>query len=236
MKTKETYFLDPSYVSKTTCIKDGFWTAGRIAKEPCNGSRPVMEWIADVKGFNKEPRPDTEICSLLDIGCGPASKIPEFFSQCSITGIDLPEAVALARKNNPGGIFYACDLDSDAEIASVSRKIGLFDLILCIDVIEHVLYPEKMLRLIKKHLKPETGEAYISTLERDISRGYESGKTSCPHAAHVREWNEDEFTRFLTSEGFIVHECKLTPLSTSPTAREAPMKVQTLRCTLHKNI
>lgn len=227
MKTKENYFLDPAYLSKKNCVKEGFWTAARIAREPFNGSRAVMQWVAECM------RPThTHTHTLLDVGCGPASKLAEFFPHCRITGIDMPEAVALATNNNPEGTFYACDLDSDTEIASVSDKLGLFDLILCIDVIEHVLYPEKMLRLIRRHLKPDTGQAYISTLERDISRGVASEKQPCPHAAHVREWNEAEFTQFVASEGFIVHECRLTPLSARPNPREEYMRVQTLRCTV----
>ena len=46
MKTKENYFLDTAYECQTECIRDGFWTESRIAKEPFNGSRAVMEWVA----------------------------------------------------------------------------------------------------------------------------------------------------------------------------------------------
>ena len=34
MKTKENYFLDTAYECQTECIRDGFWTESRIAKEP----------------------------------------------------------------------------------------------------------------------------------------------------------------------------------------------------------
>lgn len=224
MKTKENYFLDTVYKCRTECIREGFWTEGRIAKEPFNGSFGVMDWIANHLGLKEKT------LSLLDVGCGPASKLPIFFPKCKITGIDTKEAIALAKKNNPQGIFYDCNLDDDREITSVSEKLGKFDVILCIDVIEHVLFPEKMLRLIKKHLLPGQGEAYIATLERDISRGMGSGRDGSPITAHVREWNQDEFTRFVSSEGFLVQECKLTPLSMQPTEKTRHMRVQTLRC------
>ena len=228
MKTKENYFLDTAYECQTECIRDGFWTESRIAKEPFNGSRAVMEWVAK----RLEEKQNSLSLSLLDVGCGPASKLPIFFPNYKIAGIDTKEAIALAQKNNPQGIFYACNLDDDMEIASVSEKLGKFDVILCIDVIEHVLFPEKMLRLIRKHLLPGRGEAYIATLERDISRGVDSGRQGSPIKAHIREWNQDEFAQFIRSEGFLIHECKLTPLSMQPTERTRHMRVQTLRCSI----
>ena len=35
-------------------------------------------------------------------------------------------------------------LDDEAQIESASLQLGTFDIALCIDVIEHVSYPEKM--------------------------------------------------------------------------------------------
>ena len=54
MKTKENYFLDTAYECRTECIRDGFWTEGRIAKEPFNGSRGVMEWVAKRLGDRRK--------------------------------------------------------------------------------------------------------------------------------------------------------------------------------------
>lgn len=217
------YFLPQGYVSRGECVKTGFWTPQRIAREPFNGSYNVLAWVAEREGGLAGAR-------LLDIGCGPASKLRKFFPRAEITGLDTPEAVALARSNVPGGTFFACDLDDMGSFAPLSARLGLFPCITCVDVIEHVLFPEHILALVRRHLAPG-GVAYLATLERDLSRGA-AGRLGSPKREHVREWNQDEFCRFVSSAGLDVTEVKITPQSVRPTENERPLRVQTLRCTL----
>ena len=224
---KDHYFIDPSYVCRTTCIKDNFWTENRIRNEPFNGSYAVMDAIAKIEKQRKD-----NPSRLLDIGCGLSTKISIFFPTYDVTGLDLQKAIEYSRKNNPRGKYFYCDFDDDEQITSISKKIRYFDTIICIDVIEHVLYPEKMLRLIRRHLCSK-GFAYISTLERDLSRGLNSWKTGSPHPAHVREWNQKEFTQFLASENFIVHDVFLTQQHMNAKDElHRKLKVQTAICTL----
>lgn len=217
------YFLPDGYVSRGECVKTGFWTPQRIAREPFNGSYNVLAWVTEREGGLAGSR-------LLDIGCGPASKLRKFFPRAEITGLDTPEAVALARANIPDGAFFACDLDDRASVGRVSARLGRFPCITCVDVIEHVLFPEHILALVRRHLAPG-GTAYIATLERDLSRG-PGGRLGSPKPEHVREWNRDEFRRFVASGGLDVAEVKITPQSIRPTENERPFRVQTLRCTL----
>lgn len=217
------YFLPDGYVSRGECVKTGFWTPRRVAREPFNGSYNVLAWVAGREGGLAGER-------LLDIGCGPASKLRTFFPRAEITGLDTPEGVALARANVPDGAFFACDFDDMASLGPVSARLGLFGTITCVDVIEHVLFPEHILALVRRHLAPG-GTAYIATLERDLSRGA-AGRLGSPKREHVREWNREEFCRFVASAGLDVAEVKITPQSVRPTENERAFRVQTLRCTL----
>lgn len=214
------YFIGDQYRCQEKCITEGFWTEARIKAENNNGSKPVLEWALT----QLDPAAALDI---LDIGCGPSQKMFKFFGgnhKVRITGLDSPEATELARRFNPRGAYHACDLDSDASIAGVSAQLGLFDVIFCLDVIEHVLFPEKMLRLIKKHARPGA-RIYITTLERDLSEGAGPLHVGSYKPEHVREWNATELARrFIEAMGFTVQRLKLTPLG-------AAEFCQTLLCT-----
>ncbi|WP_035043121.1 bifunctional 2-polyprenyl-6-hydroxyphenol methylase/3-demethylubiquinol 3-O-methyltransferase UbiG [Desulfovibrio sp. X2] len=204
----DNYFIGDQYKCQPICITEGFWTDWRIKGEVENGSRPVLEWAMTQLDLGAP-------LSILDLGCGPSQKMAEFFGQrknVKVTGLDSEEATALARGFNPGGTYYACDLDSDEEIARVSPLLeDTFDVIFALDVIEHVLHPEKMLDLMKAHSTPAT-KIFITTLERDLSAGAGDLQHGSVKAEHVREWNTWEFTQFIKGMGFTVKDVKLTPM------------------------
>jgi len=203
----QNYFIGEQYRCQEKCITEGFWTADRIVAEVDNGSRPVLDWALSCLPL------DTSL-SILDIGCGPSQKMASRLGQydhISITGLDSSEATALAKTFNPKGTYLVCDLDSDESIAHVSERMGAFDVVFCFDVIEHVLYPEKMLQLIRAHSHKDT-KIYITTLERDLSQNAGRLEEGSRKAEHVREWNQCEFRNFLEYMGFIIHEVKITPM------------------------
>ncbi len=201
------YFIGDQYRCQQLCITEGFWTPQRIEAENDNGSRPVLEWALTMIDRRRE-------LSILDIGCGPSQKMARIFgphANIRITGLDSVEATDLARRFNPGGTYLPCDLDSDESIAAASAQMGTFDVIFVLDVIEHVLHPEKMIGLIKAHSRPDT-MIFLTTLERDISANAGPLTEGSRKPEHVREWNADEFRQFLQYMGLILHEFKLTPL------------------------
>jgi len=149
------------------------------------------------------------ISSVLDIGCGLATKLRDYvLPHCSnITGIDSEYAILKCRELYNFGSWHIADLgNSDYTLP------GSYDLIICADVIEHLKDPDNLLRIIKSGAHPE-GLIVLSTPERDLRRGINC--TGPPqNNAHVREWNEKEFRAYLSDRGFkiehydIVHLCK----------------------------
>lgn len=73
--------------------------------------------------------------SVLDAGCGTGillEQIGEKYPQTRLTGFEYsPDGLAIAQKRLPNAEFYTIDLS----IQSLDRK---FDLITCIDVLEHI--------------------------------------------------------------------------------------------------
>jgi len=204
------YFIGDQYKCQQTCITKNFWTADRIIAENDNGSKPVLEWAKNIIDTTKP-------ISILDIGCGPSQKIFKLFGQNSnirVTGLDSEEATKLAKKFNPSGTYHPCDLDCDNSINTVSKQIGFFDVIFCLDVIEHVLYPEKMINLIKDHATVKT-QIFITTLERDLSMNAGNLMIGSKKQEHVREWNHTEFLTFLSFMNLKILKFKITPMKFS---------------------
>lgn len=162
----------------------------------------VYEYIASLFSQHR-------ISSVLDVGCGLATKLRDYIlPHCSnITGIDSEHAIPLCRELHDFGIWHTADLENTSYVLPTA-----YDLIISADVIEHLKDPDNLLRIIKSGTHPES-LVVLSTPERDLRRGLDD--TGPPqNTAHVREWNEKEFRAYLTDRGFhiehydIVHLCK----------------------------
>ena len=136
--------------------------------------------------------------SVMDVGCGPASKVRDLLApHCAdLQLVDQPSARTLATAAVPGALFLAANLERiDADLG---RR---FDLVICADVVEHLLEPAACIDFVRRHLAPG-GRAVFSTPERDHLRGPDCMASS--QAEHVREWSAAEFAAYLRKSGFVV--------------------------------
>lgn len=143
--------------------------------------------------------------SVLDVGCGAGTKLGAVIAPvcAEIHALDQASALEQVRRRCPGARCTEIDLE-----ASDIRLGRTFDLILCADVIEHLVDPDPMLRLIRDHAAPTT-RVLFSTPERRRLRGRDCNGSSKPE--HVREWSMDEFRRLLASRGFGPLRSRLFP-------------------------
>jgi SAM-dependent methyltransferase len=190
------YCIRPDYqpnlarAADTAAQQPAFWTPERIA----TASRYQYDVYRMAAALMRQPG----VASVLDVGCGPPVKLRALLpdKRLSLHLVDQPESAPFAAKLLPGATFTAADLEIiDADLGRS------FDLVICADVIEHLRNPDPCLAFIRRHLSPD-GVMLVSTPERDILRGRDC--RSCPHPDHVREWNGDEFGRFLQSRGWQV--------------------------------
>ncbi len=101
--------------------------------------------------FDERSRTPLEGKAALDVGCG-AGLLAEALARlgATVTGIDAaPEVIAVAR-----GHATAMGLAIDYRAADVLDLDGQFDLITCMEVVEHVAEPEAFLDAIAKRLAP----------------------------------------------------------------------------------
>jgi SAM-dependent methyltransferase len=142
---------------------------------------------------------------LMDVGCGPGVKLESMLqSVCKeICVVDQPSLAPLVSEILPDSRFVPANLESiDDELDD------RFDLILCVDVLEHLHDPNPCMAFIRRHLAVG-GAAILSTPERDHLRGRDC--TSCEKPEHVREWNGAEFRRYVEHSGFSVVDQLLFP-------------------------
>ncbi|MBI2617032.1 class I SAM-dependent methyltransferase [Candidatus Gottesmanbacteria bacterium] len=97
--------------------------------------------------FRKIPKS----CKVLDIGCATGYFAKELKEKraCKVWGIDIDvEALLIAKKYCEK--VYRMDL---TKAASLPVRKNFFDVILLLDVVEHLPYPSKFLLLLHRYLK-----------------------------------------------------------------------------------
>jgi len=134
-------------------------------------------WQQEVYELAQKYRNSMGLNSVIDIGCGDGGKLLEMFP--GATGLEVEPTLSWLRANRPEGNW----------VSSVDRQ---YDLVVCADVIEHIVDPDEMIETIKT-ARPKI--IVISTPERSLIPGAENGPP--PNKHHVREWTLREFNNYL---------------------------------------
>jgi cyclopropane fatty-acyl-phospholipid synthase-like methyltransferase len=144
---------------------------------------------------------------VLDIGCGLGTKLVHYLAPLGmeLVGTDCEETIGRCRELHSHGRWEALDITRPD--TSLNEH---FDLVLSIDVIEHLIDPDQLLSLIHRHATAQT-RVVISTPERDRRRG-PSDLGPPANDAHVREWNSAEFVAYLQSRQLVLLEHRVVDM------------------------
>lgn len=155
------------------------------------------EWQKEVYLKALDILKEHNFTSVVDIGCGSAYKLLNFFPKdIKITGVEEELTYNWLLKEFPNNtwIKYSEDL-----------QLEHHDLLICSDVIEHIVDVISFVDWIKKQ---SWKIAVISTPDRSIL--YDKSHVGPPaNGSHVREWTFEEFNSFL-SQWFIVEDHLIT--------------------------
>lgn len=126
----------------------------------------------------------------------------------SYTGVDFGANLAWCRANHPFGEWIDADLEKTEQL-QLDPALLRSAVVVCSDVIEHLLDPLPLLTLTRNLLADGCRTAVFSTPAREFRSGYDTpGPPRNP--SHVREWACDEFQALLRHQGFEIHYAGLT--------------------------
>ena len=169
--TDKTYFIKENYTH-------------RDHENYFNDTPYKDEYQDDVYRTAKHYFTTQNLDGVLDLGCGSGYKLIKYFNEGEKTlGVDLPQTVEWLRATYPDKNW--CDKYTEA-------KAG-YDLLICSDVIEHVLDPDIILDLIEK-----TEPKIIIFSTPDRNRGLVANGPPL-NQCHVREWTHEEFSNYISS-------------------------------------
>lgn len=198
--TVENYFIKAGYTPNDKAV-----TLDEISGEQYWNKSSIYSsyyYQFPVYRYAKKLLREKKIKRVIDVGCGTGTKlafIHKDLPEVAFTGIDQKAAIEYCENNYNFGNWHVDDIENpDESLGDIKAE-----LVICSDVIEHLLNPDVLLVYLKKKVAND-GYIVLSTPERDVLRG--KSCTNSPNKFHIREWNLEEFENYLLSSGFRVVE------------------------------
>jgi len=185
------YFIKEGY-------KENINQAGEVTKQY---TAPPLDTIWQIEVYKHLAHliKENNLSRIIEFGCGSGYKLMKYIAPISpnVTGLDFEHAIKYCREKYPGGNWISLDFDkADLDLEKP------YDLLMAVDVIEHLVYPEKMIKQMKECAGKDSLLVF-STPERDLIRGTDTFGPP-DNLKHVRKWNQQEFKYFLESQGLVV--------------------------------
>tara|TARA_B110000467_G_scaffold38285_1_gene34919 strand:+ start:2357 stop:4681 length:2325 start_codon:yes stop_codon:yes gene_type:complete len=191
---KNNFFINKNYQynQKLNQITDDFVEEYSITEQPY------------VYAFTRYLGQKTGVKYIIDIGCSHHEQLVKLYPEFQIIGIGCGENLEYCKKKYSFGKWIEIDFTKPIELI-LSKEILKNSIILCTDVIEHLVNPTYLLNFIKENIKISS-MGILTAIDRDVIK-----KNQGPplNINHVREWNFEEF-EMLISKKFGNYDVGLT--------------------------
>jgi SAM-dependent methyltransferase len=178
------------------CIADGYQTRPEPLHHDDTGLSD--EYQREVYEYAREVMRAGGLRTVLDIGCGSGHKLLQYLGEYETTGTELEPCLSWLSRTHPQRRWLNA-------AASEENPAG-YDLIVCSDVIEHLLDPDALLARIRAI---PSRFVLFSTPDRQVLAS--DARWSAPldgpplNPCHVREWTFEEFQQYLKGHFRLVH-------------------------------
>lgn len=151
--------VDSNELAKFEALATRWWDADGEFR-PLHEINPLrLDWIRQYADLNN--------AKIVDIGCG-GGILTESMARCGakVTGIDMAEGpLAVARLHGiESGVTV--DYQKISAEAFAARHSGQFDVVTCLEMLEHVPSPAQIIASVHALLRPG-GHAFFSTINRN---------------------------------------------------------------------
>jgi 2-polyprenyl-3-methyl-5-hydroxy-6-metoxy-1,4-benzoquinol methylase len=151
---------------------------------------------------------------VLDYGCGPGYLLQELLKAgCECSGADFSaESVAMANSAAKGSLFRGAKLAGDR----LPWPDESFDLVICLETIEHVLDDDlpTLLGELRRVLRPGNGRLFLTTPNAEP---LDRGEIACPECGavfhrfqHVRSLDGRALSALMSANEFRTERCEAT--------------------------
>lgn len=204
MKTKVLYFLiicsinillgnELTFKEQNFFIKNGY--ISRSAYTHFDDSCLKDEFQNEVYFAAYELSKINNCKKIYDIGCGSGYKLLKYFSIYETIGYEIQPTLDFLIRTYPYRNWKLSDFNQNPELPDS-------DIIICADVIEHLVNPDALLNWIAKF---DFKYLVISTPDRDLLThlwtdyiyGPQSQSGPPVNIAHIREWSFQEFATYI---------------------------------------
>jgi 2-polyprenyl-6-hydroxyphenyl methylase/3-demethylubiquinone-9 3-methyltransferase len=180
--------IDPSEREKFDSIASGWW-------DPEGPFRPLHELNPARLRYVAE-RATLDGAEVIDVGCG-GGILAESLARAgaSVTGIDVaPRVLATARLHlHESGLEVDYREQTVEDMAQEAR--GRFDVVTCMEMLEHVPDPASVIRALADLLKPG-GQVFLSTLNR-TPMAFALGIVGAEYVARLLPRGTHRYDRFI---------------------------------------
>lgn len=176
---KENYFIKKDYV----CRNEYYHFDDKNYADKCQN---------EVYQYAKKVLDEKKLNTIADIGCGSGYKLDKYFKDKEFRGYEIEPTLKYLRDTYPKNEWIESNL-------SLNPKKPDVDLIICSDVVEHLVKPDELLNFINKF---NFKYLVISTPDRSEvvkAQGNLQGLKGPPlNKAHMREWSFEEFKKYIS--------------------------------------
>jgi 2-polyprenyl-6-hydroxyphenyl methylase/3-demethylubiquinone-9 3-methyltransferase len=138
---------------------------------------------------------------IIDLGCG-GGILSESLAQAGaiVTGIDMSEsALKAAKLHRLEALEQHPHLQLDYQLSTAEemadKQPNTYDIVTCMEMLEHVPHPQAILKACAKLLKP-TGQAFFSTLNRNL-KSYLYAIVGAEYILKLLPKNTHDFAKFI---------------------------------------
>jgi 2-polyprenyl-6-hydroxyphenyl methylase/3-demethylubiquinone-9 3-methyltransferase len=180
--------VDPTEVAKFAALAQSWWDPNGPSK-PLHDLNPLrLQYVEKIAGLAGK--------QVLDVGCG-GGILSESMARAGaqVIGIDLAKSVLEVAELHALEAKVAVQYRAVAAEALASERAAAFDLVTCMEMLEHVPDPAATLAALAALVKPD-GDVIVSTLNRN-PRSFAVAIVGAEYVARVLPRGTHDYLKFI---------------------------------------